>query len=224
MNEVSKISPLQSQKVQKRYIEDGKSYLLNVNIRYDDLCKNGHNTFSLTGELYHSLDNLKNFIISSGTIHEDIQKHMPEMADLIKYHLCTSQGPIYYIENTLYLAGNKDCWGLMQGEVRQHLSRGKFQNNGIEGVKNWELEQPPKRDVYSNECPPPVTLNWKPSGMIGNGKARELESARRAAIWEDATDDELCQEPAKLKEMLEARLPKLLAEFRKRMESLGFIY
>jgi hypothetical protein len=60
--------------------------------------------------------------------------------------------------------------------------------------------------------------------MIGNGKARELDAARRAAIWEDATDDELCQEPAKLKEMLEARLPKLLAEFRKRMESLGFIY
>lgn len=224
MNEVSKISPSQSKTVQKRFIEDGKNHLLNVTIRYDDMCKNGHNTFSITGELYHRIDNLKNFIISGGTIHEDIQKHMPEMADLVKYHLCTSNGPTHYIENTIYLAGNQDCWGLIQGEFRQHLSRGKYQNNGIEGVKNWELEQPPKRDVYSNECPPPVTLNWKPSGMIGNGKARELDAARRAAIWEDATDDELCQEPAKLKKMLKARLPKLLAEFRKRMESLGFIY
>jgi hypothetical protein len=61
-----------------------------------------------------------------------------------------------------------------------------------------------------------VTTAW------GEGKAHELDSARSAAIWPEATNEDLTA-PG-LKERLEARLPALLAEFRAAVESLGFVY
>ena len=57
---------------------------------------------------------------------------------------------------------------------------------------------------------------------LRQGQRRELDRARHAAIWPDATDEELTA-PG-LKERLEARLPALLAEFRAAVESLGFTW
>ena len=54
------------------------------------------------------------------------------------------------------------------------------------------------------------------------GKARDLDAARNAAVWPEATDEELTA-PG-LKERLEARLPALLVEFRAAVESLGFTW
>lgn len=54
------------------------------------------------------------------------------------------------------------------------------------------------------------------------GKERELDAARIAAVWMEATDEELCAPD--LKEKLEARLPGLLLEFKKDVESLGLVY
>lgn len=56
------------------------------------------------------------------------------------------------------------------------------------------------------------------------GKERELDSARRSAVWEDATDEQLCLPKEELKALLEARLPALIEEFRKDVEALGFVY
>ena len=54
------------------------------------------------------------------------------------------------------------------------------------------------------------------------GKKRELDVARRAAVWPEATDEELTA-PG-LKERLEARQAGLVAEFRAAVESLGFVF
>ena len=51
------------------------------------------------------------------------------------------------------------------------------------------------------------------------GKDRELDSARRSAIWPDATIEQLTD-----REILMARLPALLAELKRDVESLGFTY
>lgn len=59
---------------------------------------------------------------------------------------------------------------------------------------------------------------------FSNGKARELDAARRVAVWPEATDAELSVGKEELKAALEARLPALLAEFRRDVESLGFDY
>jgi hypothetical protein len=45
---------------------------------------------------------------------------------------------------------------------------------------------------------------------------------RNAAIWPEATDEQLMADD--LKEQLEARLPALLAEFQAAVESLGFTF
>ena len=48
---------------------------------------------------------------------------------------------------------------------------------------------------------------------------KRLESARKTAIWEDATLEQLQDE-----ELLKERLPNLIEEFIEVVESLGFIY
>jgi hypothetical protein len=54
------------------------------------------------------------------------------------------------------------------------------------------------------------------------GKKRELDSARRAAVWPDATDEQLSVDRDELKKALEARLPALLDAFKSDIESIGF--
>ncbi len=152
---------------------------ITVFIRYDDDCNNGHNTFSITAHMRNAW----------GCLHEDIVKYYPEFAPLIKWHLCSSDGPLHYLANTTYLAGDKDCWGLSKGEKK------------IE----WKEGNPIVR-------------------MVGEGKERELDAARRSAIWLDATDDELTATKQVLELLLKDRLPQLLAEFKLMVESLGFIF
>jgi hypothetical protein len=56
------------------------------------------------------------------------------------------------------------------------------------------------------------------------GKARDLDGARRAAVWPDATDAELMAEPAELRAALEARLPGLIDAFRADMAAAGLAW
>ncbi len=139
-----------------QYEERGITYRIRARVRYDDKCNNGRNTFSITGEI-DRLEGKRWREDSGGCIHGEIAKHFPELAPFVKWHLCSSDGPLHYVANTVYLAGD-----------------------------------------------------------------RELDAARRAAIWPDATDEDLTA-PG-LEQRLEARLPALLAEFRKAVESLGFVF
>ena len=133
--------------------------IISVQLRFDDECGNGHNTFAITGTIRYK-DRRRNRsdanIITSGCIHEEIAKHFPGLRKYIKWHLCNTDGPMYYIANTIY-------------------------------------------------------------HVIGD---ESLVAARNAACWPDATDEELLAPD--LEDRLKARLPKLIAEFRRDMEELGF--
>lgn len=137
----------------------GKGSAIWALVRYDDECGNGHNTFSITG---HVTEPRRKDWVACGCIHEEIAEAFPELAPYIKWHLCSSDGPMHYIANTVYLASER----------------------------------------------------------VGEGKERDLDAARSSAIWPDATDDDLIL-PG-LQERLAARLPALLEEFRRDVESLGF--
>lgn len=202
----------------------GAGGMITASVRYDDQCGNGHNTFSITAEVRTNASRRRQDIQAGGCLHGEIAKHFPELAPLIKWHLCSSDGPMHYVANTLYHAGDRDCHGLRKGEFRQHTSRGKYQANGVEGIPNWVLKDAPKTDVYAAEKPAPVTLEWVPYGRTGEGKVREFDHARSSAVWPEATDEQLSQEPAALEAALLARLPALMAEFRAAVESLGFNY
>jgi hypothetical protein len=135
---------------------------------------------------------------------------------------------MHYTSNPIYLAGNKDCWGLSKGEKRQI-------KNGKTGLPVWEMVAQHKETgeiipIYKLEhyrdaetCPiMEWGLVWKPWWKIGEGKERQLDAARSSAVWPEATDEELTA-PG-LKERLEARLPQLMKEFQEAIESLGFVY
>jgi hypothetical protein len=223
----SKLTKKQVKKFTKDYIEKGKNWRIVAEVRHDDECGNGHNTFSVTGTIY--LCDIRGNPVRDdvgGCLHEEIAKHFPELAPFIKWHLTSTDGPMHYIANAIYHAGDRDCWGLRKGEFRQHTSRGPNQNGGVEGVPNWVLELPDKaaRDVYSMEKPAPVTLEWKAYGRTGEGKERDLKAARSCAVWPEATDEQLSAEPEVLRAMLEERLPTLMEAFKRDVESLGFVY
>lgn len=66
---------------------------------YDDNCRNGYNTFAITGE-YRECGR----VMACGAIHSILEKVFPEYAHLIKWHLVSSQAPMYYKENGQFWA------------------------------------------------------------------------------------------------------------------------
>lgn len=211
------------------YIVDGKPETIIAEVRHDDRCGNGHNTFSITGTIYSTRRHAGEATVQHesghklwadvcGCIHDEIAKRLPELAPYIKWHSCSTKGPLHYLGNTIHLAGDRDCWGLLKGEFQPFTDKET-------GLPKWRLADVPSafnRTITAAEKPDPVTLEWEPWGRTGEGKERELDAARRAAIWPEATDAELTAPD--LRERLEARLPALLAEFQAAVESLGFIY
>lgn len=207
----------------KLYSEHGEQFRIVAEVRYDDQCGNGHNSFAITATIDCKDGAGRWRDYSGGCCHEEVAKHFPELAPFIKWHLTSADGPMHYVANTVYLAGDRDCHGLKNGEFRQFKSHGR-QNGGVEGVPNWTLEIPDHtaRDVYAATKPEPVTLEWKAYGRTGEGKTPQLEAARSAAVWPDATDEDLTA-PG-LEQRLVDRLPALMAEFKTAVESLGFTY
>lgn len=96
----------------KEYIEgvgrEAQKYRIRAEIRYDDQCGNGHNSFAITG----TVDRWERDVIGprwrddmGGCIHDEIEAHFPEYRHLIKWHLTSSDGPMHYIPNVLYWLG-----------------------------------------------------------------------------------------------------------------------
>jgi hypothetical protein len=211
----------------------GKPETLVAVVRWDDECGNGHNSFSVTGTLYGP-DRIAGestivhksgktlWCFSGGCVHDEIERRLPGLAHLIRWHLFDPSGPMHYVANTVYHASERDHWGLLKGEFQQHTSRGKYQADGVPGVPQWVLAQPEAREVYAMEKPAPVTLEWKPQGITGEGKARDLAAARSCAAWPDATDEDLTA-PG-LEARLIARLPALVSQMKSEIEAIGFTY
>ncbi len=153
------LTKYQKKTVSKLFTENKVQKRITVELRYDDECNNGHNSFTLTTEIRQKDRRIRD-CEAYGCIHDEISKHFPELQKYIKWHLCSSEGPLHYIANTLWHA----------------------------------------RDSES----------------------RNLDAARRCAIWPEATDDELTSQ--NLRELLDARLPKLLEEFQADMQELGFTF
>jgi hypothetical protein len=245
-------------------------------VRYDDECGNGHNSFAITGTINESGKPRSKAFLAGGCLHEEIAKHFPELASFIKWHLCSSDGPMHYVGNTVFLAGDKDCWGRRKGEASRFdyglrfggvpithrvrsdkfwdflkqetlLAKGngqrpafhitEFTHKDSDGrvysphysfmgyAKDWASA--PFRDFVEAEEVRAAFTNCDVDFVavpvdFSEGKERELDAARRSAVWPDATDEELTAPD--LKEKLSARLPALLAEMRRDVESLGLVW
>jgi hypothetical protein len=78
---------------------DYKGEKVFVNVRYDDTCKNGHNSFAITVDIYENGRD-----VGGGCQHELVAKLMPELAHMIKWHLTSTDGPLHYVANSMYWA------------------------------------------------------------------------------------------------------------------------
>lgn len=198
---------------------------IRAEMRFDDHCGNGKMSFAITADIYDS----RGVCIGGGCAHDDIAHAFPKLAPLIKWHLCDTAGPMHYLGNVTYHAGNRDHRGMVKGETRQL-------RNGRTGQPVWELVtrdesgavvRPSAYSMQDSDAMPEskFTTAWEPRLIIGEGKERDLKAARSCAIWPDATDSELKADKATLTAALAARLPALVARFRAAMESdCGFVW
>ncbi len=194
---------------------DGGAGTMKVVIRWDDQCGNGHNSFSITADIYRDSRHW-----CGGCCHNDIELYMPELAHLIKWHHMTSEGPMHYIENTTYHASDKDCWGLRKGESRQIV-------NGRTKLPAWKSAvindsgkyvDVGRRTIDAADKPEnDGNIEFIPWCRLGEGKEPNLAAARSCAIWPNATLEQLQD-----KDALKKRLPALMDEFKAVIESIGF--
>jgi len=206
--------------VSRRIKGYGTNGTMIVSIRFDDRCGNGHQSFSITAYVYTDESRRQRDIAAGGCMHEEIAKRFPELAPLIKWHLMDADGPMHYIANTLYHAGDQDCNGLRKGETRQI-------RNGKTGLLAWKPEATEKLEQYvdSATCPEvQAATRYVPWLRTGEGKERRLDYARSSAVWPEATDDQLCLPKEELRTLLEARSPALIEAFKADMERIGMLW
>ena len=214
----SVLTEKQEKKYRADYIDDdGKPGVIIATVRYDDRCGNGHNSFAITADVYglerhpgeptttHK-NGQKLWCWGGGCMHDEVAEHFPELAHLIKWHLCGSDGPMHYVGNTVYHADGHDA---NMGWIRLEWTGG---NQCLKYGNHKEFE------AIREELGDGVVYELDPETV----KARDLDAARHCAVWPDATDVDLTA-PG-LKERLEARLPALLESFCAAVESLGFVY
>lgn len=194
----------QTFKASRPLLEDPNG-TLTVEVRFDDNCKNGHETFAITAD-----QKSRKFGYAFGCLHEAIAEVFPELAPLIPFHLCSTDGPMYYIANTVFHAGDRDCWGLRAGELqydnelpakseehRARLARTVLYGLDIPAQSDWQEKH--RRPDIGREHDAAAPRRWLPVSMIdpkadvekfemkqmsplhriGEGKARDLDAARR---------------------------------------------
>lgn len=75
-----------------------------VSIGLDDECKNGHQDFSITADIYKAgKPKIDRYCIMGGCCHDEILKAFPEFKIFVNLHLCDWEGiPTYAVENGYY--------------------------------------------------------------------------------------------------------------------------
>lgn len=75
-----------------------------VKIRLNDECKNGHQDFAITGDIYTAgKPKINKYCQAGGCIHEDILKHFPQFKTFVDLHLCDYKGiPMHPVANGFY--------------------------------------------------------------------------------------------------------------------------
>ena len=79
----------------------GRKATLTAEVRHDDECGNGHNSFAITGDV-----SIHGRVECCGCMHEEIVKFFPQLAPYIRWHLSSTDGPMHYVANGKYWAGH----------------------------------------------------------------------------------------------------------------------
>lgn len=83
---------------------DSDDNYMKIYIRLNDECKNGHQDFSITADIYEKgKPKTDRYFIAGGCCHEEIIKARPDLKIFVNLHLCDYKGiPMYAVENGFY--------------------------------------------------------------------------------------------------------------------------
>lgn len=196
-----------------RYYKDGGTrYRITAELRFDDQCNNGRETFAITADIRRE-ENGYWREDSGGCCHEEIARRFPEFAPLIQWHLTSTDGPMHYPANALYHAlehGATHAWVYYTGPRATDPLR-----LGEDGTRERLLGYLKADEARKAEGAPGYRVQWDEKTV----KVAHLEHARSSAVWPDATIEQLRD-----KVQLDARLPGLLARFKAAMLGVGFVW
>ena len=113
---------------------DGGYGRIKATVRYDDQCGNGYNSFGITANITR---NSREYL--GGCCHDEIIQHFPELEPYIKWHGSNSNGPTYYVENTMYHVSNKDVHGKTKGQPFSFERKLEFNKSPIHYKPDKEL-------------------------------------------------------------------------------------
>ena len=105
----------------------GEPARMTVTTRYDDQCGNGHNTFAITANIF-----VEGRWSTGGCLHDEIAREFPELEPLIKWHLCSTDGPIHYIANTVYHVRNRDLDLARTSAIWPRAAKLQLTDDGLE--------------------------------------------------------------------------------------------
>lgn len=165
-------------------------------VRFNDDCKNGHQTFAITGEVYeHGKRHTDRNMISCGCCHDDIAEAYPELAPFIRWHLSSTDGPTHYHENASYWARKARGyyrvfphteWEKPDGREWDHF-RSTVVFGAVEGDDDSIMHEP-------IAVSPPEGVIWEQfeqsgdgrvaAGAILNGRVHKWCIAREAKLME----------------------------------------
>lgn len=83
---------------------DSEGNPIYIKIRLNDECKNGHQDFAITADIYQKgKPKTDRYFISGGCCHDEIIAARPDLSMFVNLHLCDYQGiPTYAVENGFY--------------------------------------------------------------------------------------------------------------------------
>lgn len=204
-------------------------WLLRLRVRYANTMGLGTPTFWVEGEsrTRESACCKVLSLVFDGELRTLAASVFPELAHLLPWIGCSVLGPACYPARAMWFARKIDPGsnthnfsqfpegpdGPALWRYVMHVGGSGSINVGVEPIVVLSYQQP-------DALPP---FEYVPHISWGAGKDRDLASARMAAIWPDATDEELCQESAALEVDLLARLPRIVAEFRRVLATTGLV-
>jgi len=176
----------------------GERIKVQATVKFSDDCGNGHNTLSVTGETQTPVGRSLSF----GCCHEEIIAAFPRLEGLINYHLCSSDGPMHYVANTIYHAKEipekqDQWWFRLEGKV----------------IKIVSLAE---RDAMIEKYGDNAVFEDYPNSMA---KGSDIDAARSCAIWPDAALEQLLSESA-----LADHLPTIMDGLRLELDKVGLLF
>ncbi len=151
----------QEEKFRTDYYENGTvPTTLIATARFGDRNKNGHGTFSIVADLYlpyvqrgeptikHIKSGEKLWLNLGGQLPNEIRKHLPELAPFLKWHLTSTDGPMHYIENSMYWAKERNLdyfrstaiWPTATQATMKNVTKEKLQNRLSALMKSFKAD------------------------------------------------------------------------------------